>query len=98
MTTIRFITTAGVRAPRPRRIPRAKQARMFTAAYSVLLGFITALVIVAAADIVPAFAAGHIGARPVASSSLATALVIFLFVIPAVAALQLHVERTGGKR
>lgn len=98
MTTIRITTTAGVRAPRPRRVPRAKQARMFTAVYGILLGVIAALVIAAAADIVPALAASEIGARPVASNCLGSALVIFVFAIPAVAALQLHIERTGGKR
>jgi hypothetical protein len=98
VTTIRLSSTAGARAPRSRRITRAKQARIFTTIYAALLGVITTLLGTAAADILTAINTGDTGARPLASNSLFAALVIFTFVLPAVAALQLRIERVRGER
>lgn len=71
---------------------------MFTTTYGVILGVIAALLAAATADIVPAVLANDASACPLASTYIFTALAIFVFVLPAVAALQLRVERVRGER
>lgn len=89
MTTTNLTRRHPLNGPSARVSDRGRSARLFTAAYFVIAVTITVQLAIATTSFV-AFLRGDAAAADSTRTALAWALIVFVFVLPSVAAVDLH--------